>query len=284
MRLLCLHGVGSSGSICESQFEPFVRATDPSYEFVFVDGPAASIRGPGMGGEYDGPFYSHTTGYTTKEMTEALDHLEAVVEEMGPFDGVVGFSQGAATAISYIYDQQTRHCRMPFGFALLFSSVCAFSPNSDYSKDVIERLGARGYDLEQSGVADATSLTPEERILWETILKVIKPLRDGQALLPDIDLNVYTHKEHVDNAPRLLLPQLMGEKIKIPTFHMHGKRDAQFMRDMSLIARDMFDESLMRKAEHSGSHHPPNQDAEVRSAVRALEWVIGQSRKLGLLP
>lgn len=47
MRVLCLHGVGSSGSICQSQFEPFVKAADPSYEFVFVDGPAASIRGPG---------------------------------------------------------------------------------------------------------------------------------------------------------------------------------------------------------------------------------------------
>jgi pimeloyl-ACP methyl ester carboxylesterase len=242
------------------------------------------MRFLGMGGEYDGPFYSHTTGYTTGEMVEALDDLEAVIEEMGPFDGVVGFSQGAATAISYIYDQQTRHGRRPFGFALLFSSVCAFSPNPDYSRGIIDGLAARSFDLAQSGAADVSSLTPDERLLWETILKVIKPLRDGHALLPDIDLDVYTRKEHVDNAPRLLLPQLMGEKIKIPTFHMHGKRDTQFMRDMSLIARGMFDESLMRKAEHSGSHHPPNKDSEVRTAVGALEWVIGQSRKLGLLP
>ncbi|KAL2760691.1 hypothetical protein ACRALDRAFT_1066831 [Sodiomyces alcalophilus JCM 7366] len=288
MRLLCLHGVGSSGSICESQFQPFVKAADPSYEFVFVNGPVTSIRGPGMGGEYDGPFYSHTTGYTTGEMVEALDHLEAVMEEMGPFDGVVGFSQGAALAISYIYDQKTRHGQTPFKFALFFSSVCAFSPNPDYSKDVIERLSGRGYGLAQNGhgtngSSDASSVTPEERVLWETILTVIKPLRDSQALLPDIDLEVYTRRDDVDNAPRLLLPQLMGEKIKIPTFHMHGKRDAEFMQDMSMIARGMFDDGLMRKAEHSGSHHPPNKDAEVRTAVRGLEWAIGQSRKMGLL-
>lgn len=50
MRLLCLHGVGSSGSICESQLTPLMRAADPSYEFVFVDGPAPSIRGPGLFG------------------------------------------------------------------------------------------------------------------------------------------------------------------------------------------------------------------------------------------
>lgn len=47
MRILCLHGVGSSGSICESQFRPFLQAADASYEFVFVDGPELSERGPG---------------------------------------------------------------------------------------------------------------------------------------------------------------------------------------------------------------------------------------------
>lgn len=47
MRFICLHGVGSSGSICESQFVPLMKAADPSYEFVFIDGPMESIRGPG---------------------------------------------------------------------------------------------------------------------------------------------------------------------------------------------------------------------------------------------
>lgn len=47
MRILCLHGVGSSGSICESQLGAFLKVVDPSYEFVFVDGPALCERGPG---------------------------------------------------------------------------------------------------------------------------------------------------------------------------------------------------------------------------------------------
>jgi len=47
MRILCLHGVGSSGKILESQLQPFMQAVDPSYEFVFVDGPFLCERGPG---------------------------------------------------------------------------------------------------------------------------------------------------------------------------------------------------------------------------------------------
>lgn len=47
MRILCLHGVGSSGSILESQLDAFVKAADPSYEFVYADGPYPSEKGPG---------------------------------------------------------------------------------------------------------------------------------------------------------------------------------------------------------------------------------------------
>ena len=47
MKILCLHGVGSSGSICESQFRAFLKVVDPSYEFIFTEGPALSERGPG---------------------------------------------------------------------------------------------------------------------------------------------------------------------------------------------------------------------------------------------
>jgi predicted esterase len=47
MRVLCLHGVGSSATVLENQLRRFVQAVDPSYEFVFVDGPVPSERGPG---------------------------------------------------------------------------------------------------------------------------------------------------------------------------------------------------------------------------------------------
>lgn len=48
MRILCLHGVGTSGAILERQMANLKRELDPSYELVFVDGPFESERGPGM--------------------------------------------------------------------------------------------------------------------------------------------------------------------------------------------------------------------------------------------
>lgn len=47
MKILCLHGFGSSGKILERQLAGVIEATDPSYDFVFIDGPVSAPRGPG---------------------------------------------------------------------------------------------------------------------------------------------------------------------------------------------------------------------------------------------
>lgn len=47
MRILALHGVGSSAKILESQLVGLMKSVDASYEFVLVDGPVPSHRGPG---------------------------------------------------------------------------------------------------------------------------------------------------------------------------------------------------------------------------------------------
>lgn len=47
MKILCLHGAGSSGVLLEEQMANFRRELDPSFELVFVDGPFESERGPG---------------------------------------------------------------------------------------------------------------------------------------------------------------------------------------------------------------------------------------------
>jgi len=47
MRILCLHGAGSSGSIFEAQIANLQHQLDPSIELVFTDGPFECERGPG---------------------------------------------------------------------------------------------------------------------------------------------------------------------------------------------------------------------------------------------
>jgi hypothetical protein len=48
MRILCLHGYGTSGAIMRNQLDAFIRHADASYEFVFLDGEYGCPKAQGM--------------------------------------------------------------------------------------------------------------------------------------------------------------------------------------------------------------------------------------------
>ncbi|KAH7080818.1 DUF341 domain protein [Paraphoma chrysanthemicola] len=277
MRVLCLHGVGSSGSICETQLRPFLQATDFTYEFVFVDGAVSSPRGPGVSTEFEGPFFSHTAGYSPAEMTDAFKHLEDTIEELGPFDGVLGFSQGAALTIAYMHRQQELQNKVPFGFALCLSSVLPCSADQMYLQGTIQTLSDRRL-VTMGPAALASPLSGEEHVFLNLLMRTIIPAKENRAMLPDIDLNHYTDGDG-RNAPRLMHPQLLKERIRIPTVHVTGKRDFDFMRSMSEVALGLCDAKMVKKLQHSGGHQPPQKAAEVQALIRAMEWAARQARK-----
>ncbi|KAL8918474.1 MAG: hypothetical protein Q9172_005415 [Xanthocarpia lactea] len=279
MKILCLHGVGSSGGICESQFRAFLKLADPSYEFVFTEGPARSEKGPGMGAYFEGPFYSHTTGYSPDEMADALDHLDMTIEELGPFDGILGFSQGAALALSYIYQQQVCGRPVPFKFFLCFSSVIPFSADAGYCQNIVQRLCALQWDMTVTPSADERLLTRDERLFCEIMLRTVIAAKKKGAALPEYSMDLY-NQDDGSKAPRVMHAQLLEEKLQIPTVHVTGKRDFDFMHKMSDIAQGMCEERLTRKLMHSGGHQPPQKDAEVKSVLRAMEWAISQSERM----
>ncbi|GKT47555.1 hydrolase FUB4 [Colletotrichum spaethianum] len=224
-----------------------------------------SIRGP---------------GYARSQMRDAMENLEITIDELGPFDGVLGFSQGASLALAYIYDQQVHGRLVPFNFAMCFSPVLAFSPDERFAEVIIKQVCARRLDFSTiTSAVDDVGLGTQEAAFIDVITRVVMPAKRSKAMLPDHDLGVYTHGDGMD-APRLMIPQLLSEKINIPTVFCQGKRDLGFMRDMSEITRGLCNERIMKKMEHSGGHQPPQNDAEVRAAVRAMEWAIAQSNKM----
>jgi hypothetical protein len=86
LRVLCLHGYHGSGAILRDQMESLAAALPPNVEFVYVDAPSLAT----------GDFGWWHEGFDGWERTRdwAIDLVCA-----GPrFDGVFGFSQGAALA------------------------------------------------------------------------------------------------------------------------------------------------------------------------------------------
>ncbi|VUC29983.1 unnamed protein product [Clonostachys rosea] len=272
MRILCLHGVGSNGSICESQLQPFIRASDPSYEFVFVDGPEPTNPYQliiGMAAYHDGPFYSHTRAYDPQSMQAAIEHLEEVIEESGPFDGVLGFSQGAALTISFLHQRTDKP--LPFKFALFFSSVIPCSADAAVCNNLIDRI----CPLDSSDTA-----SEEQKLFSELLEQTVIPAQQHNSMLPDYDISIYRGDQELLQAPRLIPPSLVKEKIQIPTVHMTGKKDASFMRSMSKAALGLCEKGTFKVLEHSGGHELPKAPADVKAAVRAMEWAIGRMAHL----
>jgi predicted esterase len=76
----------------------------------------------------DGPFYNHYTRGSSpgSSIHEAFDHTKSFIAKEGPFDVVIGFSQGAALAASLIIHQSKTNPSEPLFRAAVF--ICGAAP------------------------------------------------------------------------------------------------------------------------------------------------------------
>jgi hypothetical protein len=63
------------------------------YEWIFVDGPAECDAAPGVAAFYPPPYRCWYTTPTTAKMDLAQQCVSSIIQEVGPFDAVMGFSQ-----------------------------------------------------------------------------------------------------------------------------------------------------------------------------------------------
>ncbi|KAI2628549.1 inducible nitrate reductase 2 [Hypoxylon sp. NC1633] len=278
-RILALHGVGSSGAILKDQLAPLTRELGSEYEFVYFDGAIERERGPGMAPYYPGPFYSYTTGYSTAEVSEAMEDLDQFIEDNGPFDGVFGFSQGASMAATYLLDHYAREpeAQPPFDFAVLFSSVAAFSPDETCCGSVIADLMEQDYPAVQT-FPDAvfSKLSKLGRLFAEYLALTFTVAKQIGAVSPDQDIAFFKQR-NMQDVPRVLHPSLTEDRIKVPTVHVIGKADLPAMVAQSRLVSGLCDQSLARVHYHSGGHGIPAKRTDVKPLLEMIEWATTES-------
>lgn len=284
-RILALHGVGSSSSILRIQLAAVIKDLGPGYEFTFCDGAFTRDRGPGMASHYPGPFYSYTAGYSPSDIRETLEDLDDFIQDCGPFDGVLGFSQGASMAASYILDHQAR-CPdepAPFGFAILLSSVAAFSSDSKYCLSTIQRLIRENYHAAcEFPNPIAADLSRPEKLFVDYLASTFKIARKIGATMHDYDISFFKHRD-ATIVPRVLHSSLTAARIRIPTVHFIGEKDHTEMVEQSLVVLGLCDTTMAQMYQHSGGHAVVSKPQEVDRLVRAIEWAaIESSSQLAL--
>lgn len=99
LRVLGIHGYRTSGAILKKQLTKWGPAVHDLVDITFIDGPTPAKGKSDVEGIYEGPYFEwmqfnhdYTEFYGFEEsMADIIDYME----KNGPFDGLIGFSQGA---------------------------------------------------------------------------------------------------------------------------------------------------------------------------------------------
>lgn len=195
VRLLALHGFRTSGSILKSQldFSGFTQDLKGLVHFYPLDAPHPAVGPPEsiVQKVFEGPFYEWWNAvedppgvWTYNGWEKTLGAVTEYVQSNGPFDGILGFSQGAALAATLVGMQQNGHAMQnipPFEICVCISGVDPRSQLGDlaFSKPITCK------SLHVIGAKDPIHKSSErltERFVSPTIIR-----HDGGHVVPRLE-------------------------------------------------------------------------------------------------
>ncbi|GIL60114.1 hypothetical protein Vafri_14749 [Volvox africanus] len=145
-RVLCIHSFRTSGKIFQQQLQRagLLEALSDLVEFVFVDAPHPA-SGPiprDVRPYFEGPYYEWFTAesvgdrveFDEAKMKASERFLMALLAQQGPFDGLIGFSQGAAMSGALVALQRSGlraelSTLRPLRFCILFAGLKSRHPD-----------------------------------------------------------------------------------------------------------------------------------------------------------
>ncbi|KAL1845791.1 hypothetical protein Daus18300_014449 [Diaporthe australafricana] len=291
MRILCLHGHGTSSAIFETQLTKVREELGASFEYIYLDGPVESERVRGMSQMVPGPFFGWFPGYTTAHIGETHALISETIEEDGPFDGIFGFSQGATLALSFLLQHEISHPGVPppVRFAALFSCAGpAFSCDATLSRDLIRSLTGedlRGLQarLHAGDVPRSfgSSLPPSARQAYlDTTFSALLLGADNGFMHPSVvgEWIASSGDDREREMPRLFHPMLTAARVRIPTAHILGRNDSPDVHAQAELCRLLCDPSYAVLASHSGAHDLPHNAEEVSVICEMIRATVEDAK------
>lgn len=236
------------------------------HSFDFLDGQFECPPAPGISELFPSPYLAWYSDYETQSIQRVHEFLLSVIEEDGPYDGIVGFSEGAAVAASLLLsDEQNAEMSgedLKFKVAVFFNGVMVFSPSSNIGRDMTAEVRKQEEDLvyflngidtppmvdieEQDSSSDYSS-SPEE---FQATRKVVTT--SG---------NIFGFE--ADSCP---------SRISIPTLHFIGRDDqfAEHGRNLVKLCGSEMAEVMV----FDGGHELPRRKGDLDTSAELFELVI----------
>lgn len=151
LKLLCLHGYRQNETTFRERTGALRKLLRKHLEFVFISAPheipePENLARPEEARERGWWFSRADRSYSAMDTTdlctgyeESLRLVHDAFESRGPFDGVLGFSQGAAFVSLLLTSLQDPSSPVKFKFAILIAGFKSLvSPHSDLYRDPVE--------------------------------------------------------------------------------------------------------------------------------------------------
>ncbi|KAJ5115818.1 hypothetical protein N7456_000166 [Penicillium angulare] len=276
MRILCLHGYGTNSEVLEYQISGLRKAADLSWDFHYQSGEVVCSAAPGIESVFPGPFYCYTREFDPEGVSTSYAVLDKTIEENGPFEGALGFSQGAATIIGYLLEQKTAYPDepLPFQFMIICSPTLPLSGDLDYSQEIFGSLGPEGESFIRS-CQDAQILKLPEPA--RTAVTAFNGVIDAVSEITREPRGFYLDHP-ISKIPSVLLPNLLATRLSIPTLHVRGANEPFAMRNCGRMIESFCDTNKQRVIEHTAGHDVPRAGPELGQFISAMEWIVAQSQ------
>ncbi|KAK1771337.1 family of serine hydrolases 1 [Phialemonium atrogriseum] len=263
MKILCLHGQGSSASVFKSQTAAIRAKLDRStYTFDFVDAPYPCPPAPGINVMFESGHYAWYPKQTAPLIRSAHKWLVDYAEEHGPYDAVCCFSQGCALVMSFLlyHARETPREPLPFKSAIFICGGVPFPVLEDLGLPVPQRARDINDETvrvlkEKAGRLVQMAANPDQ------IQRGVGLWDDSAGLLHDP--TVMPSMSDVFGLDFTAFPE--DVRIKIPTVHIYGAKDPRWPASLQLA----FFCKYRRMYDHGGGHDIPR-SSEVSNAIAEL--------------
>lgn len=181
LRILCLHGYHGNAQVMRSQVLPLTSGLDHLAHFIYVDAPALAEGNFGWWHAIEQSTQNKVAGVGSSTIrysgwAKTYKSIIATFEDAGPFDGVFGFSQGAALTALLVGlrapdGNVSKKYPLAFDFAMMAG---AFLANDPVLKALYEAEAS--YELPSAHIIGRSDLIVPTRHSYDVAALFKRPL------------------------------------------------------------------------------------------------------------
>ncbi|KAL9122565.1 MAG: hypothetical protein Q9187_000879 [Circinaria calcarea] len=230
--------------------------------------------------------YGYYNPISPASIRQAEEELFEIIENEGPFDGVLGYSGGAGLAAQLIVRDLIENPKKllserPFRFAVFINGTTPFRIFRVKDEDILPGAGpahdmiaeANRVLMRSSAVRKKEEVSDEDRMSHDAMLALIdgfetRTLRNGTTFISNGEYGIYRHSPDESNGEPL---------IRIPTLHIRDPGEDEDDVNHGLNLLKLCDPTLVREFQHTYGHDFPRGRKEMKQISQLVRDIAQDS-------